>query len=153
MNSHGMATTESTLWASCSRTPQLIAGARSPMPRKLSAVSARIMLGTASVAAAMMWLMNDGSMWRKITPRAATPSRTAEVMKSSSRRERNLPRTTRAISGQPSSDRIREMKKNTFTTGQRNGSAALSPIHSGRVGMEVSTSMKRWITRSTAPPK
>ena len=45
------------------------------------------------------------------------------------------------------------MKKNTFTTGQRSGRAALRPIHSGSVGMEVSTSMKRWITMSTTPPK
>ena len=74
-------------------------------------------------------------------------------MKSSSRRERNLSRTTRASSGQPSSDRISEMKKNTFTTGQPSGRAALSPIHSGRVGIEVSTLMKRWITMSTTPPK
>ena len=53
-------------WASCSSTPQLIAGGRRPRPRKLSDVSLMIMAGRARVVAAMMWLVNDGTMWRKM---------------------------------------------------------------------------------------
>ena len=53
-------------WASCSSTPQLIAGERRPRPRKLSAVSLRIIPGIASVSAAMMWLRKEGTMWRKM---------------------------------------------------------------------------------------
>ena len=52
--------------ASCSSTPQLIAGGRSPRPRKESDVSLMIMAGSASVVAAMMWQRNDGTMWRKM---------------------------------------------------------------------------------------
>ena len=42
--------------ASCSSTPQLIAGGRRPRPRKLSVVSLMIMAGSARLTAAMMWL-------------------------------------------------------------------------------------------------
>ena len=52
--------------ASCSRMPQLIAGGRSPRPRKLSDVSLMIMAGSARLVAAMMWERKDGSMWRKM---------------------------------------------------------------------------------------
>ncbi len=72
-----------TFWACCSRTPQLIAGGRRPRPRKLSAVSLTIMAGSASVVAAMMWLMNDGTMCTKIDPHLAAadqPSRDDEVL-------------------------------------------------------------------------
>ena len=41
-------------WASCSRTPQLIAGGRKPSPRKLNDVSLMMIAGIASVVAAMM---------------------------------------------------------------------------------------------------
>ena len=40
--------------ASCSRTPQLIAGGRRPSPRKLNDVSLMMIAGIASVVAAMM---------------------------------------------------------------------------------------------------
>ena len=49
--------------ACCSSTPQLIAGARSPTPRKLSAVSPRIMLGIASVSEAIKWLSTPGTRY------------------------------------------------------------------------------------------
>ena len=61
-------------WASWSRTPQLIAGGRRPSPRKLSDVSLMMIAGIASVVAAMMWLMNDGTMWRKMIRDLLQPS-------------------------------------------------------------------------------
>ena len=64
MSSHDASATACNVWASNSNTPQLIAGSRSPKPRKLSDVSAMMMPGMASVVAAMMWLRNDGSIWR-----------------------------------------------------------------------------------------
>ena len=39
---------------------------RKPNPKKLRAVSAMIMAGKASVVAAIIWLRNEGTMWRKI---------------------------------------------------------------------------------------
>ena len=63
------------------------------------------MAGSASETAAMMWLVNDGSMCRKITRMRLAPISSAATMKSSSRSDRNRPRTTRARSVQP----IREM--------------------------------------------
>ena len=45
------------------------------------------------------------------------------------------------------------MAKYILTTGQPVGSAALSPIHSGRLGMPMMISIMRWITSSTVPPK
>ena len=40
-------------WASFSNTPQLVIGARKPIPKKLSAVSPRIMVGMERVAEAI----------------------------------------------------------------------------------------------------
>ena len=45
-------------WASCSSTPQLIAGGRKPSPRKLNEVSLMMIAGKASVVAAMIWPKN-----------------------------------------------------------------------------------------------
>ena len=42
--------------------------------------------------------------------------------------------------------------KYTRSAGHLGGSAAVSPIHSGRVGMLIRNSMMRWITVSTGPP-
>ena len=83
----------------------------SPSPRKESAVSAMIMAGMASVTDAMMWLNIDGIMCRKMTRAWLPPSRRAAVTKSSVRSARNRPRTTRASSVQPTSERITVMAK------------------------------------------
>ena len=48
--------------ASCSSTPQLIAGGRMPRPRNDSDVSLMIITGMASELVAMMWLRNVGTM-------------------------------------------------------------------------------------------
>src|SRR4029450_341336 len=50
--------------ASLSSTPHEVMGGRRPNPRKLKAVSARIIEGMESVAEAMRWLMKPGSRWR-----------------------------------------------------------------------------------------
>ncbi len=60
----------------------------------------------ASVTEAMMWLANDGSMWRKMTVSSPQPSSRAAVTKSSFFKARKRPRTTRASPVQPTSDRI-----------------------------------------------
>ena len=62
MSSQGERTSAWMFCASCSSTPQLIAGGRSPSPRNESDVSLMMIAGIASVVAAMMWLMNDGTM-------------------------------------------------------------------------------------------
>ena len=49
MMSHGYSVTERMFCACCRSTPQLTAGGRIPMPRKLSAVSPSIICGMASV--------------------------------------------------------------------------------------------------------
>ena len=88
-----------------------MAGARSPSPRKLSAVSPRIIAGMLSDAVAMMWLMNDGNRWmNRILPVPAFATLVAYT-NCSSRSDRYLPRTCRAMSVQPVSDRMMEMKK------------------------------------------
>ena len=53
------------------------------MPRKLSAVSARIMPGIAKVTEAMIWLVMDGTMWRRMIGISRTPSKRAAMTKSS----------------------------------------------------------------------
>ena len=63
-----------------------------------------IIAGSASVVAAMMWLRNDGTMWRKMMRAWPQPASSAAITKSSSRSERNRPRTTRASSVQPISE-------------------------------------------------
>ena len=81
------------------------------MPRKLSAVSARIMAGIASVTEAMMWLVKDGTMCRQMMRCCEQPSSRAASTKSSVLSDRNRPRTTRARSVQPISDRITVIQK------------------------------------------
>ena len=97
--------------ASCSSVPQETMGAWRPSPRKLSAVSARIMPGMARVAAAMMWLVKLGTMWRVTMRQSLAPSSCAAVTKSSVRSDRKRPRTTRASSVQPISERISVIAK------------------------------------------
>ena len=58
-----------TVWTFCacwSMTPHDIAGGLRPRPRNDSPVSLMIIAGSASVVAAMMWLVNDGTMWTKM---------------------------------------------------------------------------------------
>ena len=109
--SHGEIATVCTFCACCRSTPQEMAGGRRPRPRKESAVSLMIMAGSASVVAAMMWLMNDGTMWTKIVRICVQPTSRAETTKSSSRMARKRPRTTRASSVQPSSEMMIVMAK------------------------------------------
>ena len=97
--------------ASCSSTPQLIAGGRRPRPRKLSDVSLMMIAGIASVVAAMMWLMNEGTMWRKMIRDLLQPSSSAAMTKSSCLSEMNRPRTTRASSVQPMSEMMMVIAK------------------------------------------
>ena len=59
------------------------------------------MPGTARVSEAMMWLMNEGIMWRRMMRSSLEPEKRAAITKSSSRRERKRPRTTRASPVQP----------------------------------------------------
>ena len=49
ISSQGLRATVRKFWALVSSTPQLTTGALSPRPMKLSAVSPRVMLGTARV--------------------------------------------------------------------------------------------------------
>ena len=70
-----------------------------------------------------------------IRPRG-TPSSVAARMKSSSRRERNLLRTTRARAVQPISERMTVIMKYTCTGDQSSGTTAASASQSGMVGME-----------------
>ena len=67
--------------------------------------------GIASVVAAMMWLMNEGTMWRKMILDLLQPTSSAAMTKSSSLSEMNLPRTTRASSVQPISEMMIVMAK------------------------------------------
>ena len=65
--SQGRLRTTLTCCASWSNTPQLAMGGWIPSPRKLKAVSARIIPGTERVAMTMMWLSVLGIKWRKMT--------------------------------------------------------------------------------------
>ena len=111
--SHGEMATVWTFWACCNKTPQLMAGGRRPRPRKLRAVSLTIIAGRARVVAAMIWLMNDGTMCTKMVRIWLHPTSRADTTKSSSRRERKRPRTTRASSVQASREMIMVMAKYT----------------------------------------
>ena len=90
--------------ASCSSTPQLIAGGRKPRPRKESVVSLMIIAGKARLTAAMMCDRKEGTMWRKMIRSCEAPASSAAITKSSSRSDRKRPRTTRASSVQPISE-------------------------------------------------
>ena len=70
-----------------------------------------IIAGSARVVAAMMWLMNEGTMCTKIVRIRLQPTRRADTTKSSSRSARNRPRITRASSVQPSSEMMMVMAK------------------------------------------
>ena len=100
----------------------------------------------------MMWLANDGTMWPKMIPVRPTPSSRAAITKSSSRRLRNRPRTSRASPVQPISDRITVIAKYLANGPQLPGSAADNAIHSGNVGTDMMNSMIRWMMLSTRPP-
>ena len=71
--------------ASCSSTPQLTTGGRRPRPRKLSAVSARIIAGIASVTEAMMWLVKRRHHVPRMMRISLVPSSRAAMTKSSLR--------------------------------------------------------------------
>src|SRR5258707_1278281 len=81
--------------ASCSRTPQLMAGGRMPRPRKESEVSLMIITGMASELGAMMWLRKVGTMWRRLIRMRQQPARRAATPKSSPRKARETARASR----------------------------------------------------------
>ena len=109
--SQGWSATDSTFCAPCSSTPQLTAGGRSPTPRKLSAVSPRIIEGMRLEALTIRWLANAGSMCRNNWRRSGAPSSLAASTYSSSRSARNLLRTVRASPVQPRMDRTTVIAK------------------------------------------
>ena len=82
-NSQGEMATAWMFCASLSSTPQLMAGGRDPRPRKLNAVSAMIMAGRASVVAAIIWLVMEGAIWRKMMRKRLAPASSAATTKSS----------------------------------------------------------------------
>ena len=96
-------------------TPQLTAGARRPNPRKLSAVSPRIIAGIDRVALAIRCDMKFGNRCLRITRAGDAPIISAALTYSSSRRLRNFDRTARARPGQSRIPRMIEMIKNTDT--------------------------------------
>ena len=70
-----------------------------------------IIAGSARLVAAMMWLAKEGSMWRKMIRPWLAPESSAATTKSSSRKARKRPRTTRARSVQPISEMMMVMAK------------------------------------------
>ena len=83
VSSQGCWATAWTLLASFSKTPQEVMGGRSPRPRKDSAVSARIMLGTARVRLTITWEEVEGSRCRHMirhSPAPAEQGRGGEVL-------------------------------------------------------------------------
>ena len=88
----------------------------------------------------------------EMTRKSEAPDRRAAVTKSSSRRARNLPRTTRPSSVQATNDRMTVMAKYSLRMLQSLGTEAASAIHSGIVGMDRVISMILWITVSAKPP-
>ena len=81
------------------------------MPMKLSAVSARIIAGIASVTEATIWLRKDGTRCLRMIAISPSPSSRAAMTKSSCLSAMNLPRTSRASPVQPISDRMMVMAK------------------------------------------
>ncbi|MND01328.1 hypothetical protein D3C83_202770 [compost metagenome] len=59
--------------ASFSSTPHEVMGGRRPRPRKLSAVSARIIEGMVRDADAMRWLVKFGRRWRAMMREGFAP--------------------------------------------------------------------------------
>ena len=92
-------------------------------------------------------------MWRRTMSGMLLPAILAAEMKSCSRTDSSLLRTTRASPVQPISDTMMVMAKYTASDDQSGGSAALSAIHSGMVGNDMITSMTRCTAMSAAPPK
>ena len=111
-----------------------------------------IITGMASDEVAMMWLTKVGTMWRRMMRMREQPASRAASTKSSSRRARKRPRTSRPSVVQPTSERITVMAKKTWIGVQSRGSAADSASQIGIVGTDCSSSMIRWITWSVLPP-
>jgi hypothetical protein len=121
------------------------------MPKKLSDVSAIIIPGIDNVKTAIIWLINEGTMCRKITLNLLVPYSTAAVTKSSCLMDKNLPRTSRARVVQPIKEIMTVMAKYIFTTLQSRGKTADNPIQSGRVGIDLKNSIIRCIKLSVNP--
>jgi len=124
-----------------------------PRPRKESEVSLMIITGIASELVAMMWLRNVGTMWRRMMRIRPQPASRAASTKSSSRKARKRPRTSRPSVVHPTSDRITVMAKNTCTGVQSRGSAADRASQIGIVGTDCNNSISRWMIRSGRPPR
>ena len=123
-----------------------------PSPRKESDVSLMIITGMASELVAMIWLRNVGTMWRMMMRMREQPASRAASTKSSSRRARKRPRTSRPKVVQPTRERITVMAKKIWVGVQSRGRAALRASQIGMVGTDCKSSIRRWITESVLPP-
>ena len=97
--------------------------------------------------------MNAGTMCRVMMRKRLAPDSSAASTKSSSRRERKRPRTSRARVVQPMNARMMVMAKKTRVGGQSRGRAAVMASQIGMVGSDCRISITRWMTRSGQPPK
>ena len=92
-------------------------------------------------------------MWRNTMRISFVPYSRAASTKSSSRIDRNRPRTSRASRVHSISDMIMVMAKYTLMIDQSRGTAAESASQSGIVGIARRNSMIRWIIASVIPPR
>ncbi len=131
---HGAKRIARTVLAFCSSVPQLTAGGTSPKPRKLRAVSSKIMPGIFKVAITVTWLIVAGIRWLKMMRRSLAPKLWAARTYCSSRPESTRPRTCRARP--PHWIRASKMVtiKNTRVEGQVTGTAAPKARKSGSCG-------------------
>ena len=92
-------------------------------------------------------------MWRQMMRALLHPASSAATTKSSSRSERNRPRTSRPSVVQPMKARMMVMAKKTCSGRQSCGRAAVITSQIGMVGSDCSSSMRRWMTWSIHPPR
>ena len=134
------------------RKPQLVNGSCMPMPRKLRKASANMICGIISVKTTITWLNVLGYKCLKIIRKSLAPCSLAARMKSVSRSESTLPRTSRASTAQRKKGNMKTIIKKRCSPDQVFGITATSAIHSGSSGKDMITSTKRCITLSMAPP-
>ncbi len=134
------------------RKPQLVSGSWMPMPRKLRNASDKMTLGICKVNTTMMWLNELGYRCLKMMRRSEAPISLAARIKSVSRKDITLPRTSRASKVQPSKAKIQDMMTKTRSEDQVGGMRAARAIHRGSAGKDWTNSMKRCSTLSTQPP-
>ncbi len=81
-----------------------------------------------------------------------TPMTCAASTNSFSLRLSTMPRTTLATPIQPMSDNTVTIPKYTQVLGQLGGTMTASASHSGILGNDLRSSVKRWMPMSTHPP-